>query len=327
MSRMYRWMPVAGLLVAALGLAPATAENEYRIVARLSSIMDGQPLAALRFDPTSHRLFAVNVVGLYSADLSAAAPKMIGPLAKTPNIGGIDVAPDLSRVFYSSLNEIGYIDENGGKPVKISTLQGSGLVYEPTRHEVYTATEFNGSPYVLVFDAQTGQLRTTIKLDRSPYGFQAIPGSVFCFLDGQDGIYAIDAKTHVVARWPVTGSLVTPGNLEVDPSGRYLFLARAREIDAIDVPTHTVIGRLSMPGTASIGFDPSSAVLIAAWPSLSEQRDQLAVLRPTADGLTEVGTLKNDAGGTQIVRTNYGFIQRTYNEFLIWSAQAPTTRH
>jgi hypothetical protein len=327
MSRILRLIPVIGLLVAALGLAPATAENEYRIVARLSSIMDGQPLAVVRFDPRSHRLFAGNLVGLYSADLSEAAPKMVGPLAETHWVGAIDVAPDLGRVFYTALGEIGYIDENGGKPVKIATLHASGLVYEPTRHEVYTATEFDGSPYIVVFDAQTGQLRTTIKLDRSPFGFQAIPGSVFFFMDGQDGIYFVDAHTHVVARWPVTGSLVTPGNLEVDPSGRYLFFARAREIDVIDVATHTVTGRVSMPGTASIGFDPSSGVLIAAWPELSERRDQLAVLRPTADGLTEVGTLKNDAGGTQIVRTNYGFIQRAYPEFLVWSAQAPATRH
>jgi hypothetical protein len=327
MSRMYRSIPVIGLLVAALGLAPAPAENEYRIVARLPSIMDGQPLNWLRFDPTSHRLFAGNLVGLYSADLSTAAPKMIGPVAARPNLHAIDVAPDLGRVFYAAFGEIGYIDEDGGKPIKISTLQAAGLVYEPTRHEVYTATEFNGSPYIVVFDAQTGQLRTTVKLDRSPFGFQAIPGSVFFFLDGQDGIYAIDANTHEVARWPVTGSLVTPGNLEADPSGRYLFLARAREIDAIDVATHTVTGRVSMPGTASIGFDPSLGVLIAAWPELSERRDQLAVLRPTAEGLTEVGTLKNDAGGTQIVRTNYGFVQRADHEFLIWSAQRPTTQH
>jgi hypothetical protein len=144
MARISRLIPVTGLLVAALGLAPATAENGYRIVARLSSIMDGQPLAVVRFDPTSHRLFAGNTVGLYSADLSAVTPKMVGPLAGKHWVGAIDVAPDLGRVFYAALGEIGYIDENSGTPVTISTLHGSGLVYEPTRHEVYTATEFNG---------------------------------------------------------------------------------------------------------------------------------------------------------------------------------------
>jgi DNA-binding beta-propeller fold protein YncE len=319
---------MTGLLVAALGIAPATAENGYRIVARLPSIMDGRPLAGVRFDPTSHRLFARSVVGLYSADLSAATPKMVGPLAETHAINGIDAAPDLGRVFYTGLNEIGYIDENGGRPVKISTLTASGLVYEPTRHEVYAATEFNGSPYIVVFDAQTGQLRTSIKLSTgAPFGFQAIPGSVFFLIDGQEGIYAIDATTHVMARWRVNGSLVTPGNLEADPSGRYLFLARSREIDAIEVATRTVTGRVSMYGTASMAFDPSTGLLVAAWPQLSETRDQLALLRPTPDGLTQVGTLKNDAGGTQVVRTNYGFIQHAYNEFLIWSAKDPTTKH
>ncbi len=160
-----------------------------------------------------------------------------------------------------------------------------------------------------------------------PFGFQAIPGTVFFLVNGQEGIYAIDANTHVIAPWRVNGALVTPGNLEADPSGRYLFLARSREIDAIDVATRTVTGRVSMYGTASIGFDPSTGFLVAAWPELSETRDQLALLRPTPDGLTEVGTLKNDAGGTRIVRTNYGFVQRADKEFLIWSAQAPTMRH
>jgi hypothetical protein len=334
MSGIHRWLPATGLLVAVLGLglglglAPAAAEHEYRIVARLPSIMDGQPLNWLRFDPTSHRLFAGNLVGLYSADLSAATPKMIGPVAARPHLHAIDVAPDLGRVFYAALDEIGYLDENGGKPVKISTLNGSGLVYEPTKHEIYTTTLFNGSAYMVVFDARTGQLRTSVKLPGCcPFNLQAIPGTIFFLLGDEDGIYAIDANTHDVARWPVTGSLVTPGNLEADPSGRYLFLARAREIDAIDVATHTVTGRLSMPGTASIGFDPSSGVLIAAWPELSERRDELAVLQPTADGLTKVGILKNDAGGTQIVRTNYGFIQQAYNAFLIWSAQPLATPH
>jgi DNA-binding beta-propeller fold protein YncE len=267
------------------------------------------------------------VVGLYSADLSAATPKMIA-LAEKHDLHAIDVAPDLSRVFYSALDEIGYIDENGGQPVKISDLNTSGLVYEPTKHEVYAATAVNRTPYLVVFDARTGQLRTTIKLPGSyAFDLQAIPGTVFFLLGEEDGIYAIDANTHEVAPWRVTGSLITPGNLEADPSGRYLFLARSREIDVIDVATRTVTGRVSMYGTASIGFDPASGVLIAAWPDLSETRDQLALLRPTADGLTEVGTLKNDAGGTRIVRTNYGFIQRADKEFLIWSAQGPTARH
>ena len=327
MSRSYRWIPVTGLLVAVLGFASATAKEGYRIVARLPSVMDGKSLEVLRFDPTSHRLFAGNLVGLYSADLSAVTPKMIA-LAEKHSLGAIDVAPDLGRVFYAALDEIGYIDENGGKPVQISDLNASGLVYEPTRHEVYAATAANRSPYIVVFDARTGQLRTSIKLPGSyAFDLQAIPGTIFFLLGEENGIYAIDANTDEVAPWRVTGSLVTPGNLEADPSGRYLFLARSREIDAIEVATRTVTGRVSMYGTASIGFDPSSGVLIAAWPEMSEQRDRLALLRPTADGLTEVGTLKNDAGGTRIVRTNYGFVQRADKEFLIWSAQAPTTRH
>ena len=323
MSRISRWMPATGLLVAVLAFAPVNAGDGYRIVARLSSIMDGHPLDVVRFDPTSHRLFAGNSIGLYSADLSVAAPKMTGPLTDGATIiRAIDVAPDLGRVFYGGIDNIGYVDEKGGKSVRMSDNAASAVAYEPTKHEVYTA--FDRSSEIQVFDAQTGRRQTAIKLPGwNATGLQAIPGTVFLFVGGKDGIYAIDAATHTIAPWRVNGSLVTPGNLEVDPSGHYLFLARSREIDSIDIAARTVTGRVPMFGTASIGFDPSSGLLVAAWPDLSEKGDKLAVLRPGLDGLATVATLPNNAGGTEIVRTNYGFIQRAYHEFLVWST--PTT--
>jgi DNA-binding beta-propeller fold protein YncE len=320
MSRFARWLPASGLLVATFAFAPLP--QDYHIVARLSSIMDGQPLVAMRFDATSHRLFAVNSVGVYSADLSSAKPKMTGPITGKPKIvNSLDVAPDLGRVFYAALDEVGYVDEKGGPPVTMSTGTAWSIAYEPTKQEVYAA--YGRSADVEVYDARTGKRTALIKLPGwNGFGLQAIAGTVFLFSGGEDGIFAIDATTHAVARWPVTGSLITPGNLEADPSGHYLFLARSREIDAIDIPTRTVIGREPMFGTASIAFDPSSGLLVATWPDLSETKDKLEVLHPGADGLTTVATLKNDAGGTVIVRTNYGFIQRADRELLVWAAQS-----
>lgn len=327
MVRIARWISVFGLLFATLALAPVSASDGYQIVARLPNIMDGHPIDVLRFDPVSHRLFAGNLVGLYSADLSVAKPKMTGPLTshQTP-IRAIDVAPDLGRVFYAGVDEIGYVDQRHGQSVKMSGNTSWSLAYEPTTHEVYAA--YGRSPEIEVFDGGTGRHLMVIKVPGwNAFGLQAIPGTVFLFVGGRDGIYAINPQTHEIAPWKVNGSLTTPGNLEVDPSGRYLFLARSREIDAIDVATRTVTGRLPMYGTASIGFDPSAGLLVAAWPDLSEQRDELTVLRPTGDGLTTVATLKNDAGGTRIMRMNYGFIQEADREFLVWGlVRHPTAR-
>ncbi len=37
-------------------------------------------------------------------------------------------------------------------------------------------------------------------------------------------------------------------------------------------------------------------------------------------------TLNNEAGGTTLVRTNYGFIQHGFHEFLVWSGVKGVTQ-
>jgi hypothetical protein len=264
-------------------------------------------------------------VGVYSADMSAAKPQVICPIARGL-VDALEVAPDLGRVFYAGPTEIGYVEESGGKGVTIADHYANSLAYEPTAHELYTSFALQNK--VAVYDAQTGRLKTEIKLPGwSAFQLVAIPGKVFMLVKGKSGIYAIDPTTHTVAPWPVTGKLTTPGRLEADPKGRYLFFARTSEVDAIDIASRRVIGHVAMYGEPSMSFDPDSGLLVVGWLYNSPQeRDVLQVLRPTNDGLVPVTSLNNETGGTTLVRSHYGFIQHGDHEFLVWSdaGTAPT---
>jgi DNA-binding beta-propeller fold protein YncE len=317
-SHLGRWPALPVLLVATVAFAPANVPGDYRIVAHLPDVIDGQALSSLRYDWQSHRLFAGNAVGLYSADLSVAKPKMIGPLTRA-YVGCVEVAPDLGRVFYSGPTEIGYVDEQGGKGVTLESHYAGSLAYEPTAHELYASFEL--LPEIAIFNARTGRLETRVKLPGwSAFQLVAVPGKVFMLLKDKEGIYTIDAATHTVAAWPVKGNITTPGRLEADPNGKYLFFTRESEVDAIDIASQTVIGKISVFGDPSVSFDSASGLLVIGWLHNSPQKfDVLQVVRPTADGLIPVASLSNAAGGTELVRSHYGFIQHGFHEFLVWS--------
>jgi hypothetical protein len=316
-SRLGRWTALPILVAATLAFAPANVPGDYRIVARLPDVMDGQALRSPRYDWQTHRLFAGNAVGLYSADLSVPKPKMMGPLTHA-FVQFVEVAPDLGRVFYSGPTEIGYVDEQGGKGVTLAPHADS-LAYEPTAHELYASFELR--PEIAIFNARTGRLETRLKLPGwSAFQLVAVPGRVFMLLGDRDGIYTIDAATHTIAPWPVKGSITTPGRLEADPNGKYLFFTRESEVDAIDIASQTVIGKISVFGEPSVSFDAASGLLVVGWLHNSPQKfDVLQVVRPTSDGLIPVASLSNAAGGLELVRSHYGFIQHGFHEFLVWS--------
>lgn len=326
MPRIARLMLVPLFLAATLALRPQGGSDFYRIVASLPDVMDGQALVSLRYDWVSHRLFAGNRVGVYTADMSVAKPKMTGPIARG-FVDAVEVAPDLGRVFYAGPTEIGFVDEAGGKGVTIADHYANSLAYEPTQHELYASFALLNK--VSVYDAQTGRFKEDIKLPGwSAFQLVAIPGKVFMLLQGKDGIYDINPTTHRVVPWSVEGKITTPGRLEVDPNGRYLFFTRIGEVDAIDIASQREIGHIGLYGEPSASFDPDSGLLVVGWLGNSpEQRDVLQVYRPTNDGLDPVATLNNEAGGTTLVRTNYGFIQHGFHEFLVWSGvKSATTR-
>ena len=319
MSRMTRVLSLAAVLVGALAFAPADAPQPYHVAGTLSSIMDGRPLTWLVFDRDSNKLFAGSIEGVYSADLSAPKPEMTGPIVKA-HASVVEVAPDLGRVFYAGVDGIGWVSERGGTATPISNNYAWDLVYEPTHHEIYASFQF--LPYVMVFDARTGDKRATIDLPGwNASQLEAVPGRVFMLIGGKDGVFSIDAGTHKVAPWEVGGKLITPGMLQADPHGRYLFMARPSEIDQIDIATRRIVGKASMFGMPSISFDPANDRLVAAWPDTTMLKERLIVFQPGADGLKQVAQLTNTSGGVHLIRTNHGFIQNGDHQFLVWKSE------
>jgi hypothetical protein len=323
MSRFTRTLLVTSLFVVPLTARPA-GPPAYQVVATLPNVVDGQPLRTLIFDREARRLYAGSQFGLYGSDLSGAEPVWQGPIVRK-NIRKIEVAPDLGRVFYAAVDEVGYVDAAGGGAVKISAGNASDLVYEPTQHELYVA--FERTSAVLVFDARTGQRRQSVALPGwNAFELEAIPGRVFLFVGGKDGIYAIDASTHRLSRWPVAGHLLTPGALEADPGGRYLFLARNEEIDAIDIATSKLVGRVTgMRSTPAVGFDPGTGLLVAMWTDV-QQVNKIVAIRPDAGGLTDVNNLTFPSiGSIGVEPTNHGFIQAGDHAFIVWSSERTAT--
>jgi hypothetical protein len=292
----------------------------YQVIATLPNVVDGQPFKSIVFDRVAHRLYVGSQQGVYFADLKAGEPQFQGPLVRR-SVWKVEPAWDLGRVFFAAQDYIGYVDAKGGEGTQIATGNASDLVYEPTKQEVYAS--FSRSAEIQVFDARTGKLNAKIKLPGwNATELESVPGRVFCFLGGQDGIYAIDANTHKIAKWKVDGKIITPGLLEADPNGKTLFMARQQELVAIDIATAKVTGKVTMYGMAAMGFDPGTGLLVATYHDV-DARDliKVAAFRADATGLTEVENLQNPPiGQIGVEPTTNGFVQAGFKGLLVWSS-------
>ena len=292
----------------------------YTVMATLPFRVDGQPLRAFAFDKARNRLYAGSNRGLFWVDLSEPKPRVKGPIIRK-NIVRIEFAPELSRVYYITPDEVGYadLDRFGESHQLIANLVPRDLVYEPTRREVYVSTR---DPRLLVFDGQTSRREDDVPLPGwYAVELESVPGRVFFSLGDRDGLYTLDAATHHVAPWAVTGRVVTPARIEADPAGQYLFLSYYREIVAIDIARATVVGRVVTFSTPAIAFDPGERLLIATWNN-DPPPTKVMAYRVDAEGLTLAAELENpDVGRSGVEPTNHGFIQAGALRLLVWTSQ------
>lgn len=301
--------------------ARQAAAPPYKMIATLDRGIDGNAFSTFAFDGKANRLYMGSLGGLFWVDLSEKTPRIKGPSVRK-RIGKIELAPELQKIFYATADEVGYVDLDrfGESKTLVSDITPRDIVYEPTRKELYVATR---DPRLLVFDGVSGRAGDDVPLP-GWFGTQmeAIPGRVFVLLEDKQGLYAIDAATHHVAEWPVTGRLVTPAYLEADPAGEYLFAAFYRELVAIDVKRATVVGDVVVPSTPSIAFDPGERVLIATWGDDDPPPYKIRAYRPGPDGLTEIARLENPRVGISGVEpTSHGFVQSGHLALLVWSSQ------
>lgn len=293
----------------------------YSQVGRVPSIVDGQGLTAFAFDPVDQRIYAGSRNGVFWVDLRDREPRLKGPMLQKP-IGTIEVAPEAGRLFYTTPDEFGYMNLRTNDPPR--TLAGrqwrtARLAYEPTRKEMYIATRESG---IIVYGTEDGERGPVIELP-GWYAdvLEAVPGKVFFSVANKSGLYVIDAATHTVAPWPVSGKLVTPAYLDADPTGKYLFATYDRYLVAIDIPTATVVARITTSTGARIAFDPERRLLIMAEHYLGRPLIRLRAYSVDANGFTEVAELKNPVDG-QVGLESFrgGFLQQGSRSLLLWSA-------
>jgi hypothetical protein len=309
---------LSSLLVAgSVSVLPAQAPAAYTLVSSIDSSVGGRGLASLAFDPKANRLYAGSRLGLYWVNVADDKPIWKGPVFRA-EIGHIEFAPELGRVFFTSMDGVGYVNVDSlGEPKMISRILASDLAYEPTRREVYVTSR---ASRVNVFDGATGEQGAVVDLPGwLGVGLEAVPGRVFLMQAKTQGIFAIDAKTHALAPFTTSEKITTPVYLEADPSGRFLFAAYYQNIVAIDAATGKVLGRKTVPDTAAIAFDPGSGLLVATWAD-EPTPVRVAAFRVDANGLTQVDQFKNPrAGGIGVEPTSHGFVQVGINRFYIWS--------
>ncbi len=320
------WIRFCVVLLAAGVLHGRSDDSPYTQVARVPAAVDGQGLAAFAFDPVDHRIYAGSRNGVFWLDVRERDPRLKGPMLQKA-IGTIEVAPEAGKLFYTTPDELGYVNLRTNDPPKILAgrqWRTARLAYEPTRREMYIATHEHG---IIVYDTENGERGAKIELPGwYPDVLEAVPGKVFFSVANKSGLYAIDAATHTVAPWPVSGKLVTPAYLDADPTGKYLFATYDRYLVAIDIASATVVARITTATGARIAFDPDRRLLIMAEHYEGRPLIRLRAYSVDEKGFTEVAELKNPSDG-QIGLESFrgGFLQQGYNTLLLWSA-APTQR-
>lgn len=309
------------VVLLATGVVYGRSDNPpYTQVARLPSVVDGQGLDAFAFDPVDQRLYAGSRNGVFWVDLRERDPRLKGPLLRKP-IGTIEIAPEDGKLFYTTPDEFGYLNLRTNDPPR--TLAGrqwrtARLAYEPTRREMYIATRESG---IIVYDTEKGERGAVIELPGwYPDVLEAVPGKVFFSVANKSGLFVIDAATHTVAPWPVTGKLVTPAYLDADPGGKYLFATYDRYLVAIDIPTATVVARMATATGARIAFDPDRRLLVMAEHYQGRPLIRLRAYSVDAKGFTQVAELKNpDDGQIGLESFRGGFLQQGHRSLLLWS--------
>ena len=314
---MFRHLVVCLLLIA--GVAAQSDAPAYRLTASFPAIIGGKPIVSFEFDAKTRRLYGGADTGLFWLNVDEPRPAWNGPLVKGERAGGLEFAPDLRRLFFTSLDDVRYVDVEAPAASHVVTpVRNAMLVYEPQQHELYVAGR---DAKVLVFDAKSGASHGSIETPGGrPMLLDAIPGRVFMSVSTKNGLYVINAASHKIGAWPVEGKVDWPAPIEVDPSGRYIFAATYQGIAVIDPATAKVIGRIDGQAAPSIAFDAEAQLLIATWPN-DPPPIRVRAYRVGATGLTLVSEMENpDRGQLGVKHTGRGFIQNGGTVWLLWSA-------
>jgi len=223
----------------------------------------GKRFDYLTIDPSTHLLFATHLGAglLYVIDLKTN--RVVKTISDLPGIEGVEVAPDLKKVYTSNWfeNKIAVIDIDSLQVIrKIATeAKPDGIAYAAPLHKIYVSDERAKAEAVvdvtkdeiintLHFDSETGNVR-----------YDPVSRHVLVNLQGKNAISEIDpAIDREIAQYPV-GECRGNHGMALDAEHRLAFLACEDNnlMTVFNLQSHKPISSMPMAeGSDVIAYDP-----------------------------------------------------------------------
>jgi YVTN family beta-propeller protein len=215
----------------------------------------------LALDNSARRLYVSHATHVVVVDPDAG--KVVGDIADTPGVHGIEVVPGLNRGFISNGrgNNVTIFDLKTLKPIsQVSTGQNPDAIrYEEKSGRVFT---MNGrSNDATAIDAKTGMVVGTIPMGGKPeFAVADDKGHIYTNVEDTSEIVEIDAAKATVTKRYSLKPCEGPSGLAIDLKKRTLFSVCGNRLMAISDPDAGKV--LATPaigqGPDGAAFDPST---------------------------------------------------------------------
>ncbi len=216
----------------------------------------------LKVDPAGERLYVSHGKQVEVVDLKTN--KVIGTIADTPGVHGIETVPSAGRGYITCgrNNTCVVFDLKTLKPIGAPIPTGpkpDALLYDAYSNRVFLFSNDGGKSTVL--DAKTGTVVGTAELGGDvEEGVSDGHGTIFVNIENKSEIVAFDAKTLAVRHHYPLAPGEEPTGLAYDAKAHRLFSGCANEkLVVTDSQTGKQVAVLpTAKGTDGAGFDPAT---------------------------------------------------------------------
>jgi YVTN family beta-propeller protein len=223
----------------------------------------GKRFDYLIVDQPNNHLFATHLGAglLYVIDVEN--DRVIKTISDLPGIEGVEIAPDVKKLYTSDWfeNKIGVIDLGALKLIKKIPTEAKpdGVAYAAPFHKVYVSDERAKAEAVV--DVTRDEIVTTLHFDSETGNVRYDPGSrrVLVNLQDKNVIAEIDPATDKeVGRYPL-GDCRGNHGMALDSEHRLAFLVCEDNnlLAVFDLNAHRVIASVTLPdGGDVVAYDP-----------------------------------------------------------------------
>ena len=223
----------------------------------------GKRFDYLTIDPARRLLFATHLgAGLmYVIDLESN--RVIKTISDVPGIEGVEVAPDVKKVYTSDWyeNKIGVIDLDRLRLIKKIPTEAKpdGIAYAAPFHKTYVSDE--RAKLLAVVDVAKDEIVNTVRFDSETGNvrYDLISRRILVNLQDKNAIAEIDPATdREIGEYPV-GNCKANHGMALDTEHRLAFLSCEDNnlMTAFDLETHQPVVSLPMAeGGDVIAYDP-----------------------------------------------------------------------